>query len=29
MSAFLIGFIAGCIAAVVILHYMSGGGDTL
>ena len=29
MSAFLIGFISGCIAAAVILHYMWGGGDTL
>lgn len=29
MSAFLIGFISGCIAAVIILHFISNGGESL
>jgi hypothetical protein len=29
MSAFLIGFIAGCIAAAVLMHFYGGGGDPL
>jgi hypothetical protein len=29
MSAFLIGFIAGCIAMAVVRHFTGGGGDPL